>query len=526
MNLFDSSFLSPQPPPKPPALLIGSETLLKSWLDQLESRLEKVAVSYNSASFNIYIGRPGPDLSQFDSAFSNLLLEPANQHVVNFWRERTTDPLLGRRLELFRRNFLEAEVSKAPQISENRNQVNDRLIKFQPQVGSKKLSRSEITEILRSHPERATRQKIYEEALSPLSIRLSAQVTELLRLRNVEARRLGYATFADLQLSLLGLNRAGLLGLFGHLEELTRKTYNTFLENSRQAYGLDRVEPWDLQWLADRKAALPETAFTRNKISGLVSSLLGKFGLNPAALPVELVTRDIPFGGLCFTIKVPDDIRIVSNPRDGYPSFRTLVHEYGHAIHAAFNRQSFFTLKRESRIFNEGMAETLAYFTHYPAWLESVTGLDAGQVAHYRAENNTRRILRLRNLMAQAHFEIEAYDNPAADLDRLLAEYEARYLGIPVNLTPRWAASSFPTTHPVYRQNYILADLIAAQTHFSLNERFGSFFDLPANERGKVFEFLRDNFFSPGNSLEWTDKITRATGQPLSASFLTGELGL
>src|SRR5690349_19843911 len=153
MNLFDSSFLPLQRAPKPPTLLIGSETLLKSWLDQLESRLEKVAVSYNSASFNIYIGRPGPDLSQFDSAFSNLLLEPANQQVVNFWRERTTDPLLGRRLELFRRNFLEAEVSKAPQISETRNRVNDHLIKFQPQVGGKKINRSEIAEILRTQPD-------------------------------------------------------------------------------------------------------------------------------------------------------------------------------------------------------------------------------------------------------------------------------------------------------------------------------------------------------------------------------------
>ncbi len=523
MNLFDSSFL---PPPQPPVLLIGSETLLQSWLNQLEDHLGKIAVSYNSASFNLYIGRPGPDLSQFDAAFSNILLEPANQQVINFWRERATDPLLRRRLELFRRNFLGAEVSKAPQISETRNQINDRLIKFQPQVSGKKINRSEITEILRNHPDPATRRKVYEQALSPLSARLSAEVAELLRLRNVEARRLGYATFADLQLALLGLNRAGLFELFGHLEELTAPAYQAFLENSRQAFKLDRVEPWDLQWLADRKASLPEPAFTRSKIPGLIRDLLGKFGLDLATLPVELVTKDIPFGGLCFTIKVPDDIRIVSNPRDGYPSFRTLVHEYGHAIHAAFNRQSYFTLKRENGIFNEGMAETLAFFTHYPAWLESVTGLDTKQVARYRAENNARRIVRLRSLMAQAHFEIEAYDNPTENLDRLLAQYEARYLGLPVNLTPRWAASSFPTTHPVYRQNYILADLMAAQTHAALYRQFGSFFDLESNERAKVFDFLRENYFAPGNSLEWTDKITRATGQPLSVNFLTGELGL
>jgi peptidyl-dipeptidase A len=507
-------------------MLIGSEALLKSWLDQLERRLEKVAVSYNNASFNMYIGRPGPDLSGFDAAFSSIFLEPANQQVVNFWRERATDPQLRRRLELFRRNFLGAEVSKAPPISETRNQLNDQLIKFQAQVGGKKLSRSEITETLRGNPDRATRRRVYEQALTPLSTRLSAQVAELLRLRNVEAHRLGYASFAELQLTLAGLDRASLFELFDHLEQLTAGAYNAFLEDSRREYGLDRVEPWDLQWLAERKASLPEAAFTQDKVQRLVKDLLEKFGLDPAKLPVELITKDIPFGGLCFTIKVPDDIRIVSNPRPGYPSFRTLVHEYGHALHAAFNRQNFFTLKRESGIFNEGMAETLAYFTHHPAWLANVTGLDAAQVSRYRADTRARRVLRLRNLMAQARFEIEAYDHPAADLNRLLAETEARYLGVPLNLTPRWAASSFPTTHPVYRQNYILADLIAAQTHAALNKKFGSFFELEAAERKKVFEFLRESYFAPGNSLEWAEKVTRATGQPLSAEFLTGDLGL
>lgn len=526
MNLFDSSFIPPHESSKPPALLIGSEALLKTWLDQLEARLEKVAVGYNSSSFNIYIGRPAPDLNQFDAAFSALLLEPAHQHVVNFWREKATDPLLRRRLELFRRNFLEAEVSKAPKISETRNLINDQLIKFRPQIGSEKLGRSEITEILRTNPDRNRRRLVYEQALSPLSTRLAPQVANLMRLRNAEARRMGYPTYPDLHLELLGLSRASLFELFDRLEQLTGGSYRASLEKSRQESGLDRVEPWDVQWLGDRKATLPETAFLRGNILGLVHDLLARFGLQPATLPIELVTKDIPFGGLCFTVRVPDDIRIVGNPRDGYPSFRTLVHEFGHGIHATYNRQSYFTLKREGGVFNEGMAETLAYFTHYPAWLSSATGLTQAQVEQYKQENNARRILRLRNLMAQARFEIEAYDNPDADLDRLLADYEAHYLRIPVNLTPRWAAVSFPTTHPIYRQNYILADLIAAQTHAELNRRFGSFFDLAASERSTVFEFLRDNYFAPGNSLEWTEKISRTTGQPLSATALIDELGL
>jgi oligoendopeptidase F len=526
MNLFDSSFIHPHLPSKPPGLLIGSETLLKTWLDQLETRLGNVAVGYNSASFNIYVGRPAPDLGRFDAAFSALLLDPAHQQVVNFWREKAVDPLLRRRLELFRRTFMGAEVSKAPEISETRNSINDQLIKYQPQIGSEKLSRSDITQTLRTCPDRDRRRRVYEQALSPLAFRLAPQVAGLLKLRNAEARRMGFPTYADLHLELQGLNRASLFELFDHLEQLTERPYQAFLEKGRREAGLDRVEPWDLQWLAERQAALPEVAFQRDKILPLAHALLAQFGLQPAALPVELVTKDIPFGGLCFTIRVPDDIRILSNPRDGYPSFRTLIHEYGHAIHAIYNTQPFYTLKRESGAFNEGMAETLAYFTHYPDWLRAVTGLSEAEAGRYRLENNARRILRLRNLIAQARFEIEAYSQPEADLNRLLAEYEGHYLGLPVNLTPRWAAVSFPTTHPIYRQNYILADLMAAQTHAELNRRFGSFFTLAPAERAEVFNFLRDNYFAPGNRLEWTEKIRQATSQPLSAAALLTELGL
>jgi peptidyl-dipeptidase A len=254
--------------------------------------------------------------------------------------------------------------------------------------------------------------------------------------------------------------------------------------------------------------------------------LVNAFGLNPAKLPIEIVQRDIPFGGLCFTIRVPDDIRIICTPKEGYPYFRTVFHEYGHALHAAFNRQSNYFFKREWGAFNEGMAETLAYFTHHDEWLRQLTNYEAAQIAHYQREYSIRRILRLRNLIAQARFEIEAYDNPGADLDRLIAEYEARYLLIPVNLTPRWAAVSFPTTHPIYRQNYLIADLIAAQTHAAIKEQFGAFFQLPADGKAAVFSFLRENYFTSGAALDWTEKIRRATGQPLKADALVAELGL
>lgn len=506
--------------------LIESEARLKDWLDQIEGRLEKMAVAYNLAAYNKYIGRPASDLNQYDAAFSALLHDPANQATVQYWLTRANDPTLQHRLALFQRAVIEAEVSKNQTIYEASNAINERLINFRPQIDHEFFSRSAIAENLRLNPNRARRQQIYEQALRPLAEELEPQVSNLMQRRNAEALRLGYGTYADLHLALLGLERSGLLALFDRLEELTDKPYRDFLEQARRDHNLDRVEPWDLQWLAGQRADLPDRLFPSDRAGQYLNKLVTAFGLNSARLPIEIVQRDIPFGGLCFTIRVPDDIRIICTPKEGYPYYRTMFHEYGHALHSAFNRQPNYFFKREWGAFNEGMAEILAYFTHYDDWLRQITGYEAAQLVHYQRDYSVRRILRIRNLIAQARFEIEAYDNPGADLGRLAAEYEARYLLIPLNLTPRWAAVSFPTTHPIYRQNYLIAELIAAQTHTTIRERFGSFFRLPDEGKAAIFSFLCENYYAPGAAQGWSEKIRQATGQPLKADALLGELGL
>jgi oligoendopeptidase F len=506
--------------------VVKSEIRLKDWLNGLETRLEKLASAYNAASFNKYIGRSAPSLNELDAEISALLSDRTVQATVREWRGKVSDPLIERRLTLFERTFRESEVSKNPGIYELRNTLNDRLINFQPKVGSENLTRGDLTFALRSSPDRAYRQAVFEKGLTSLSVELEPGVRRLIELRNAEARKLGYPTYADLHLELLGTDRPTLSALFERLESLTAAPYRTFLETSRQRYNLDRVEGWDILWLAEQRAELPLAPFSREKAKPLVNDLLGKLGLKPENLPVQVVIKDIPFGGLCFTVRVPDDIRIVSSPKDGYQSFRTLVHEFGHALHATFIRQPSYILKREWGIFNEGMAEVLAYFTHYPEWLQSVTGWTSARVAEYGQDSALKRVLRLRNLMAQAAFEIAAYDDPQTDLNGLLAHYEQRYLGISFDATPRWAASSFPTTHPLYRQNYLLADLIAAQTHATLNRKFGNFFGLSATGRAEVFAFLRENYYGPGASLDWAAKIARATGAVLSPDALLDECGL
>ena len=511
---------------RPPAALLQSEGRLGDWLDQFEGRLEKVAVAYNSASFNKYAGRPAADLNRLDADFVALLNDPHAQATVRYWRDRASDPLLHRRLELLDRTFLEAEVSKSTAIYQLRNSINDRLISYRPVVSGQSLSRGEVLDILQADPNRRRRRRAYEEALRPLASELAGPVAQLLHQRNLAAHRLGYPTYADLHLALTGFDRPTLLNLFSRLEKASRQPYRDFVEEGRQTYGLEQVEAWDLQWLAEQPSNLPQPPFAGDQSEAQIYRLLAQFGLEGAKLPIEIVRHNIPFGGLCFSVRVPDDIRILCNPKSNYAGFRTLLHEFGHGLHSAFNRQPSYILKREWGAFSEGMAETLAYFTHDDQWIAATTGLNPTAINEYQHYQRYRRLFRLRNLMAQAHFEIEAYDDPAANLDQLLAQHEAHYLMIPPNATPRWAASPFPTTHPLYRHNYILADMIAAQTHATLKARFGAFFEAGDDQKKAVMTFLKENYYGPGASVEWREKIRQATSQILSPTALLTELGL
>jgi len=501
------------------------EVQLNTWLDGLEQRLEQMAAGYNEASFDKYIGQPTSDLNQYDAAFAALWSEPSYQTTVKDWLPRSTDPVLKRRLMVFQNSFLEAEISTNPTIYELRNSINERIIAFQPSLNGQKLGRSEITEILRTHPERAYRRQVFEQALRPLAEQLGPGVRELMRRRNAQAQKLGYPTYPDLQLKLLGLSRLTLYSLFDQLEQLTNAPYQAFLAESCQKAGLKQLEQWDLNFFADQEANLPPALFPCTEIIPAIFAFLRCFGLEPEKLPVQVITKDIPFGGLCYSISIPNDIRILCNPKDGYAYYRTMFHEFGHALHAVFNRQQSYILKRESGVFNEAMAETLAYFTQQSEWLIETSGLPAAQIEGYQRGNLARRLVRFRSLMAQAHFEIEAYSQLEANLEQLNAEMETRYLLTP-NLTPRWAASSFPTTHPIYRQNYILAELIAAQTHATLRQKFGSFWQLDSEGQAAVFAFLVENYYAPGNRYDWLEKVQQATGQNLQVSALAQDLML
>jgi peptidyl-dipeptidase A len=119
-------------------------------------------------------------------------------------------------------------------------------------------------------------------------------------------------------------------------------------------------------------------------------------------------------------------------------------------------------------------------------------------------------------------FEYEAYLNPNRELNRLYWDLFEQYMLLPRHEDVRpWASLIYYTTHPVYLQNYLYADMIAAQTIDALEDMYG---EIVGNE--SFSSFLNQNYFRFGGRYEWRDLLERGTGERLNPEHLIRRLGI
>jgi len=501
-----------------PTLNIKNEAEFKAFMDEVEDRMEKIEIEYNETLWKKYLREPCGDLNEIEKRRSEILLNDQYFNIVKTWKPKARDPLLRKRLRSAERIFLKERVEALNDIFQLRNRINEQHIGFKPVVLGKVMDRTDVYEILRKDPD-SKRRKTAWESFSELARKIEREVTELLDKRNMHAQELGYKTFVDYSLSLDLINKNELLRMYKELEELTTKSLRSVLDEIKQKLGIDQLEPWDLSYAINQFVKPPDQHFPKDKIIPKVKDLVRSFGIVPEKLPILIKLADIPFGGLCFAIKIPTDIRIVSNPRDGHRFYDVLFHEYGHALHDSSIQQKHYVLKNEIGCFNEGMATILERFATNPDWLKENTELSNEEISRFVRAEKAARLLRLRSLVALSTFEFRAFENLDQDLNGLWSKTQAKYLFVSENPTPQWAAQSIYTTHPVYYQNYVLAEMIAAQTIAYLQQKHGRLLNNP-----QVSKFLIENYYGPGASVDWPEKIEHATGQKLSAKALANEL--
>ncbi len=240
--------------------------------------------------------------------------------------------------------------------------------------------------------------------------------------------------------------------------------------------------------------------------------------LSEAVAGIRIDFVDIPFQGLCVTIHVPDVIRILINPSNGHSFYATFFHEVGHAMHSAHIRQTYHLFQDEVGPFCEGMADTMARFVDDRDWLIKWAKIPEQVAQEHKTAWRFVEICETRRLMSQVAFEWGMYADPGADNLAAFQATRSEYLKVPSHDTVAWADNSYWSNYPFYAQNYIVSEMIASQTHLSFRKQFGHTIQPESSK------WLDEHYWSPGGSVEWTDKIAQATGAPLSPKQMILEM--
>jgi len=451
--------------------------------------------------------------AQIDQA-TDRLYTAANHETIRTWKDRVSDPVLIRWAEVLDVSFTMNLIEQQPDLRAVVNHVSDQYLRWRPKIDGQEISYTRQTAIFRQEPDRELRRKAWV-AFEELGNALASVTREMFVLRNAAARALGFPTYADLKLELVdGISRQWLLDQFAEMERVTAPTATQYLQDEAARAGLNDIQPWDSQYLYDRDPWPDPSYYPADKIEANLFAAAHSLGIDSAALGISVHWYDSQAGGQCMTLG-PRDIRILTGKADGMLHYNTAFHEYGHAVHSAFNDQSL-TLRHESGLFTEGMAMFMERWLHYPTWMRR-TGVPNDAIEAYRQTWKIPRIYRHRRLAAMVMAELAAWDDPSQDLDRVFGETTARYLGTAYH--PRPFAAVARWNQPVQLQSYFIADLIASQTHAFLRATFTPLFDHP-----DALAHIRTHCWQPGNAIPWMEKIRNTTGKALSYADLGTEM--
>ena len=453
------------------------------------------------------------------------------------------DPLLRRQLDLLHDAFVPHQVPAGLRraIVELETTVESTFNNFRGTIDGRRVDDNAIAEILRASDDTGERRAAWA-ASKQIGPEVADRIRELARLRNEAARALGYRDHFAMALATGELDEGR---LFATLTDVDRATAEPFTEWKRSVdaslgarFGCppEALRPWHLddpffQNPPAEGAIAIDHFFAGADLEALTLRTYDGLGLDvrPVLAHSDLYARDGKSQhAFCIDIDRDGDVRVLCNVEPSERWMDTMLHEFGHAIYDRECDHDLPWLLRGAAhtLTTEGIAMLMGRLPRDPRWLRDVAAVDADAVERIaEALADARRAALLvfaRWVLVMTNFERRLYADPDADLDTLWWDLVERYQQVPRpddRHAPDWAAKIHLAAAPVYYQNYLYGELFASQLDATLADRTDGLVG-----RRDAGELLTRDVFAPGASLRWDELVTRATGEPLSATHLARQL--
>jgi hypothetical protein len=496
---------------RPPPVSSSSQDV-SAFLNRLETQIERLDDSFFLAWWNLYAGKSPAGTERWDHERARLL---GRDELLEFLRgslDRPHPPLLGRRLELTRRVVEDALVEQHVSVVQIRSRLTRKVMAFRPRWEGRRRSRAEVAEVLRNDADRTRRRSAYF-ALHQIDRDVEPGLRELVMQRNSRARALGYRSFVEFRLGSEGIPLRQLESFIDTTLRAAERPVREIGDDFRGKKG-NGFYPWDAWYAREQAQSLPGRLFPGRTMVRDTLAGIRAWGFRGKPRPFRIVQRSIPTGGMTLAVKIPNDVRVVVNPKGGWLHYLILFHEFGHAVESTYTRGSTHLLRGPENVpgfggFREGMGALFEKIASDVNWLRTRPGLTEQQVAANRRVRRSHSMWGAATTAYWVRNEIELYRHPSDELATAFHRRERSTCGYdeyPVSsfADPFWVESAF------YGKSYLLAGLVAEQLLAALREQVGG----PMWPNRSVIPWLSENWFRHGARFDWVPRMREVTGRP------------
>ncbi|MGA9228206.1 MAG: M2 family metallopeptidase [Mesobacillus sp.] len=418
-------------------------------------------------------------------------------------------------------------------LSKRSSELNLLFNTYSPEVDGKKYSANDIRGVLVNSDDQELRKKVWFASKEVGKV-VEKGLLELVKKRNEAAQLLGYDNHHQMGFALQELDRDEVFAIFNELiaqsDEAYRSMKKELDERLAAKFGInpEDIRPWHyvdpfFQEAPPSDSTNLDPFYQGKDIVQITTDTFSSMGIEIDDLYAksDLFPRENKNPtAFCTDIDREGDVRVLCNLTEDAYWMETNLHEFGHAAYFKYIDSSLpFGLRTVSHtLTTESIAMLFGKMGKDPRWLKRFLQVDEATVNGLAPElekyQQLQMLIAARWIITFVFFEKELYENPNQDLNALWWKtVKEIQLVTPPDATdhPDWAAKIHFTLAPVYYQNYLLGELMAAQLLRHIETKISPEFF--TKETG---EMLINQFFKPAALYDWNEKIRRVTGEKLN----------
>ena len=505
--------------------------------DDFSKELEPINLKANIDDWNFYINSTEENLEKHEQSQEAVFELYRNKDIYNklidLQKSGLKDEHLTKQLDDLTRVFDEelnaGELKQA--LRKKENDISAKYNQYIPMIDGRETSKTEINKILQTEKDPELRKKAYDAKIKGGDT-IANDMIEFVKMRNEFAKTKGYKNFFEYELKEIYDVDADYLQkllkeVYTNAKDISKKIQTENKKELAKEYGIGvkdlKAYHYGLLLENNPEKEVNEALTSNEQIVDIARNAYTGMGYDIDNMPITLdlfPRKNKNTHGFCFDIQAGKDARILANLTNNAGSIDTLCHELGHSVyHIGISTDIPYLDQNAYPAVTEAVAMMMGDLQQKENILDGIVDKDV--LERFKNEHKKSECKFINRSMLIIEFEKSMYENPDQDLSKLWHDLRVKYTGANKDEEPNneWATIPHYLSHPAYYQNYFRANLMKAQMYNHLHKKLGNI-----TENKNTAEYLNNNLFKYGMSIEENDLIEKFTGEPLSSKALCENL--